>query len=168
MYVIDYTTIKNLPLNKVIDKFQQMPGLALNELKVQDLSFDQNNQEIYPGNGVYIYREQTKAKYIGKCSATSFTERMAKHFDLRSVAWMNHLLKNICKKQWKILEPIDQDLLKASRYAFKNFNLILIHFTQDFDEIKKLERVLLRSMGSLNGYKSLYIKDQTQLLTSYY
>lgn len=84
-YLIQYRDIENATIQNLLDKLDLIEGKALNELKVQDLSYH-NGIPIWPGQGVYLFRKGKRVLYVGKVSSMSFTERIAKHYDFRSFA----------------------------------------------------------------------------------
>ncbi|MEQ8684634.1 MAG: hypothetical protein RIE86_05040 [Imperialibacter sp.] len=164
-YLIEYSDIETGSIQSLIDRLDQINGKDLNELRVQDLSYH-NGEPIWPGQGVYIFRKGKRILYVGKVSSMSFTERISKHFDFRSFAWMNTLLKLISKKELEH-ETQDHDSLKrASRYAFENLNLILINF-ETRDRINRTERLLRSCARPLNKFKNLTEKNFEKLLCEY-
>jgi len=163
-YLIDYEHVKNSSITDFLEIVSKAEGKRLNELKVQDLTY-QNGKEIWPGEGVYIFRNNREIVYVGKARSMSFTERVPKHFDFRHFAWFNRLLELICTKTLG-LEWNDENAKKASSYAFKNLNLVLINF-KDRDRINRIERLLRASTESLNKFKNLKVKNFNIKLDDY-
>ena len=159
-FVLQYSTVKNLTINCFISKLKDTPGIKLKSLKIKDLS------DIYPGLGVYIFKQGKKFYYVGKVSSMSFVERIPKHFDLRESAWMNRLLKIICEKQ--LNKEINYECLKnASKFAFNNLNLVLINFEENWEKISRIERLLRSTNEPLNSFKTIKIEDQSIIINKY-
>ena len=76
-YLINYNEVSNISIEKLLEKIKSRKGKPLEELKVKDLSY-YNSNAIYPGLGVYIFRNGEQIKLVGKVSSMSFTERIAK------------------------------------------------------------------------------------------
>lgn len=148
-YLVNFENIKQMQIKMLLHNLGNMDGIRLNELKVKDLT-SYNGNEIFPGIGVYIFREGVRAIYVGKCSSNSFTERIPKHFDLRHYAWMNNLLKIICVK--RLGEITDENLKKASKDAFDKFNMILITFSNR-NKINRVEKLLRIALNPLNNFR---------------
>lgn len=163
-YLIEYEDYKNLPVKNLLDAISLSRGQLLQDLKVRDLTYH-NSLAIFPGQGVYIFRENKDAVYVGKVSSMSFTERIAKHFDFRNFAWMNGLIKAICSKKMA-LDINDDNLKLSSEYAFDNLNLVLINFTER-SKINRTERLLRSCMSPLNKFKYLKENDLEKILFEY-
>jgi ribosomal protein L24E len=163
-YLLDYRDLQQGSIQSMLTRIDAAEGINLKELRVQDLSF-YNGKPIYPGTGVYLFRKGKKIVYVGKCSSMSFTERIAKHFDFRTYAWMNRLLKLVCQKELQLEETHD-NLKIAAQYAFENLNLVLIHFNQR-DRINRTERLLKACSKSLNCFKKLRVKNLEAIVDTY-
>jgi hypothetical protein len=164
-YLIEYRDIENKSIQELLDLLNQTVGKKLNDLKVLDLSYH-NGQPIWPGVGVYIFRNDKRAIYVGKVSSMSFTERIAKHFDFRSFAWMNRLLKLISEKELHHEVQDHNNLKIASKYAFENLNIVFINFDQR-DRINRTERLLRSCMHPLNKFKNLTEKNLDKIINEY-
>jgi len=163
-YLLEYDNIKDLSIKILLETLSDTNGKKLNDLKVRDLTYH-NKNKIFPGEGVYIFREDISAIYVGKVSSMSFTERIAKHFDLREVSWFNRLLKLLCERELKI--PVNNENLKtASEYAFQKLNLVLINF-KNRDRINRTERLLRSCMEPLNKFKYLEEKNLGKIVSEY-
>ena len=93
-HLLQYEDVCSLTINDLLNEINQKDGVKLNQLKVMDLTYH-NKEPIYPGIGVYIFRNDKDILLVGKVSSMSFTERIAKHFDLRKGAWFNTLVKPV-------------------------------------------------------------------------
>jgi len=157
-YLLNFEDIRQMSIESMLSTLSNTDGITLDELKVKDLTY-YNEKEIFPGIGVYLFREDKKVIYVGKCSSNSFTERIPKHFDIRKIAWMNSLLKLICKKQL-LVEINDENLKRASQDAFKKLNLILINFSdrRKINRIEKLLRSCTDPLNKLKKYKEINLE----------
>ena len=97
-YIIEFENYEDFTLSDFIDVIKKTDGIPLNELKVKDLTYC-NDEFIEGGCGVYIFKEKEDIILVGKAETVSFTERIAKHFDLRTNAWFNRLLYTISMKK---------------------------------------------------------------------
>jgi len=166
-YLLEFDDIQHLSIESFLNAIQRTPGIKLEELTVKKLSYH-NEEIIYPGMGVYIFRTGTKFKYVGKVSSMSFTERIPKHLDVRPYAWMNSLLKILALKELNETNIERRELEKASKYAFDNLNLVLINFkSNERDLINRLERMLRSYPGPLNRFKRLRETDKSISVLEY-
>ncbi len=165
-YLIEYKDIKNLSIENALKKIEQTKGLALSQMRLQNLNYC-NGKHIYPGHGVYLFRKGTDIVYVGKVRNMSFIERIPKHFDLRHRGWFNRLLKIICEKELNISHRDSDDNLKiANQYAFENLNLVLIHFHEN-TKVDGIERLLRSCTNALNCFKTLKYRRLDQKLEDY-
>ena len=164
-FLIEYHDIENKSIRELLKLLNETEGRKLNELKVLDLSYH-NGNPIWPGEGVYIFRNGKRAVYVGKVSSMSFTERIARHFDFRSFAWMNRLLKLISERELKHEKLNHENLKIASKYAFENLNIVLINFSNR-DRINRTERLLRSCTQPLNKFKKLTEKNLEQIVKEY-
>lgn len=151
-YLIQYDDIKKLSLGGLLNFLKQKKGLPLREVSIDRLtSF--NEEYIFPGTGVYIFRDKEKLVYVGKASSMSFIERVPKHFDPRTYAWMNRLLELVSKK---VLNEVSQkDYKQALGYVLENYNLLLIHINdENKSKINILEDKLRGTKEPLNRFKT--------------
>lgn len=163
-YLIEYDEIKHSSISDFIEKIKTTEGKKLSELKVMDLTYH-NGQLIFPGEGVYIFRENQEIFLVGKVSSMSFTERIPKHFDYRPFAWFNRLLFLVCERHLK-LERTEENFKVASKYAFENLNIVLVNF-KNRERINRTERLLRSCTNTLNKFKYLQEKDLTKLVNEY-
>lgn len=163
-YLIKYEDIKNLSINDALKKLEQLDGKELSKLRLVDLTIC-NNQYIFPGHGIYLFRQKKEIVYVGKVRSMSFIERIPKHFDLRHSGWFNRLLKIICLKKLGI-EHSDENLLKAHTFAFSHLNLVLIDFGID-KNVDKIERLFRSCTGALNSFKKVKHKNVSQIIDTY-
>jgi len=166
-YLLQFDKIKNLSAREFIDLINSIKGAPLKDLKLYDLSYF-NGQRILPGIGVYVFKDSNAPIYVGKCSSSSFIERIPKHFDSRKVAWFHRLLELIALKKLGSKIISDDSLLKASDYAFENTTLILINFSIDQKvSIKFLEKLLRIILKPLNKFKNKKLKDYNMTVAEY-
>lgn len=152
-YCIDYEDLTELTVNEVLVLLSKIHGLLASEMKVRDLVFYKNNP-IYPGNGVYIFKDDSRYIYVGDCVARNFVERVPAHFDPRHFGWFNSLLKNLSKEKNIENDDIESVFIENSRFAFDNFSIILINFKNyDRKHINKLETLLRIVLKPLNTFK---------------
>ena len=166
-YLIEFEDYLSFSVNQFIEIINKTEGIKLNELRVKDLTY-YNNQFINPGHGIYIFKDDRSILLIGKARTMSFTERIAKHFDLRPNAWFNRLLFviNRDKEKFKIVSNNDEDGFKrSSEYVFNNAKLLLINIKSDrIHQIDKFENILRATAEPLNRFKRK-IKDGGVLLS---
>lgn len=163
-YLIEYDDLKTSSIKDSLEAISKIQGKKLNELKVKDLTYH-NSEEIWPGEGVYIFRDEDKVIYVGKARSMSFTERIAKHLDFRHFAWFNRLLELICIKILE-LEWNNENAKKSSKYAFENLNLVLINFKSK-ERIDRTERLLRSCAEPLNKFKNLKESNLDKIIDEY-
>lgn len=163
-YLIEFEEIESYSVSAFIDRIKRTKGKKLSDLKVRDLTYH-NEEPIWPGEGVYIFRENEEILLVGKVSSMSFTERIPKHFDVRPFAWFNRLLYLTCVRHLK-LEKNEKNFITASKYAFENLNLVLINFKKR-EKINRIERLLRSSTNTLNKFKKLKELKFDKLLDEY-
>lgn len=149
-YLIEFDDFSNLNISQFIDIINQTKGIKLEELKVRDLTY-YNNELINPGHGIYIFKTDEKILLIGKARSNSFTERISKHFDIRPAAWFNRLLFITCREHFKT-ELNDDNFRIASKFVFENGRLILINM-KNLSQIDKFESILRGTTETLNRFK---------------
>ena len=118
-YIIEFENYEDFTLGDFIEVIKKIEGIPLNELKVKDLTY-YNDEFIEGGCGVYIFKEKEEIILVGKAETVSFTERIAKHFDLRTNAWFNRLLYVISMKKLGFGAKDEKGYREASKYAFIN------------------------------------------------
>lgn len=160
-YLLEYENIKTGSIKDLLALLQDTQGKKLNELKVKDLTYH-NDKPIWPGTGVYLFRNEREIVYVGKAQSMSFTERIAKHFDLRTYAWFNRLLELICTKGLG-LEWNNENSITASKYAFEKFNVIFINFAEP-ELIDELETLLRSCTPALNKFKNRRKEDLSEIV----
>ena len=166
-YLLQFDEIKNLTASELIGLLNSKKGVPLKDLRLYDLSHFKG-QNIYPGIGVYVFKDANEPIYVGKCLSSSFIERIPKHFDSRKVAWFHRLLELITLKKLDLKIISDDSLLKASDYAFENTSLILINFSIDQKaSIKSLEKLLRIILKPLNKFKNKKLKDYNMIVSEY-
>ena len=135
-YIIEFENYEDFTLGDFIEVIRKTEGIPLNELKVKDLTY-YNDEFIEGGCGVYIFKEKEDIILVGKAETVSFTERIAKHFDLRTNAWFNRLLYIISMKKLGFLQKLN---LKCKTTK----NNIISSYKEDyfFDRKKREDRVL--------------------------
>jgi len=80
-YLIEFEDYSNYTIREFIEILKSKKGKLLKDLKVKDLTYF-NGKLINPGHGIYIFKENDEIILVGKARTTSFTERIAKHFDV--------------------------------------------------------------------------------------
>ena len=164
-FVLQYEELKKMTLSQFVSVTKKTKGVLLKDLKVRDLSF-YNGQYIYPGEGVYVFKNGTELYHIGKCSSMSFTERLPKHFDVRKRAWFNRLLE-ITVQNNEHYSDDDEGYMAASAFVFDTLELVLINF-HERERISAIERLLRATNEPLNKFKRLRISDSTILVENYH
>ncbi|MBO0329840.1 hypothetical protein [[Muricauda] lutisoli] len=155
-YLIDFEDHINLTVKQFIDLINKTEGIKLNQLKVKDLSYF-NEQPILPGHGIYIFKTEEKILLIGKARSNSFTERISKHFDFRPKAWFNRLLFITCREHFK-KELTEENFKEASKYVFDNGSLILVNMKNP-KQIDQFENILRGTTETLNKFKRKRYND---------
>lgn len=151
-HLINYSEIKNLSINDLIEKLSVIRGININDMTLKDFIF-YNNSPITSGCGVYIFKNKNQFYYVGDCSSRSFIERIPCHFDTRPEAWMNVLLKHYTKRS-KNLEIDKTNLENSAIEVFADCTLIMINFEKrDPEKISKLEKILLSTLNPINKSK---------------
>lgn len=150
-YLMEYEQFCHLHLSKFIEEIKNTNGIPLNDLKIKDLTYF-NNEIINPGIGVYVFKLKNEIFLVGKVRSNTFTERIPKHFDVRPNAWFNRLLFVTCREHLKI--PLDKNgYLEASKFCFENLNLVLIN-VKDSSKVDILEKALRANSEALNRCKN--------------
>ena len=98
-YLLNVNDLRDLTIVQVIEKLKTTSGIQLRNCTIADLVFFEENP-IYSGNGVYVFKENGDFIYVGNCVARNFIERIPAHFDVRAGGWFNSLLVNIIKKKY--------------------------------------------------------------------
>jgi len=175
-YLINYQEVKDLNLESFIRIIKSKKGRKLSELKVKDLTYH-NGEIIYPGEGVYIFRDtknDNRIILVGKVTSMSFTERISKHFDVRRNAWFNRLLKIV----WENKNPNinadnikDENLIEISKSVFSRMDIVLINFIYEHNKsrkkINRIEKLLRASTKTLNKFKTIKINDFGIIIDKY-
>lgn len=151
-YLIEFDEVANLSIEQFKNLINNTEGIKLSELKVKDLTYC-NEQIINPGHGIYIFKADKEILLVGKARTTSFTERIPKHFDIRTNAWFNRLLYVICKRKNK-WDKNEENYLKSSKFAFESASLILVNMKNP-QQIDQFEKILRGTIKPLNEYKNL-------------
>lgn len=163
-HFIEYENLESRSIRDVLKTINGIDGIKLSDLRVKDLSY-QNGQVVIPGQGVYLFREGKKVVYVGKVSSNSFTERIAKHFDVRNGAWFNRLLQLI--NWYSLPQQLDCEYyIDASKYAFQHLNLVMINF-KSRERINRTESLMRACYRPLNKFKRERHIDLDTLLKEY-
>jgi len=134
-------------LEEVIAAIHQVEGIKVADLRVHQLISEDQNLN----HGIYIFKNNLKEIYVGKCTSCSFVERISAHFDNRDGAWMNTILKKISKSK-------NTTIQEAYNYFLSSFELILIPLTENFIEnnnVNALEKELINCIATLNKKRKL-------------
>ncbi|SFJ22947.1 hypothetical protein [Myroides guanonis] len=155
-YLVEFDDYKEFTVGEFIEILRRKKGRHLNDLKVKDLTYF-NNQLITPGHGVYIFKEDDAIILVGKARNVSFTERIAKHLDIRPDAWFNRLMyvksRQILGDNFKTTLDKTESFKEASLYAFEHYSLILINM-ENAKQIDQFESILRGTANPLNKYKT--------------
>jgi hypothetical protein len=181
-YLIEYSDIKDMSIDKFLEKLESKTGLPLSDCTISKLVF-YNGVPILTGNGVYIFKNDKRYLYVGKCSSRSFVERIPAHFDIRNTAWFNSFLKKLINiekinqnieiiKPWFIKNDpkINEDkvalLKKQAKKSLENHQLILINFKPDNkikENIIKLEYILRIVLEPINKIQNEDINTKQKI-----
>lgn len=169
-YLLQYSEVKNYSLGNFKEEIENLEGINISDLKISNLNYH-NGVNIYPGMGVYVFRENKKYKYVGKVSSMSFTERIPKHFDTRPYAWFNSLIETVLKneKNSNCMSFEVSEYQKVAKHIYDNYNLVLINFEEekDFGHINKIETLLRASASPLNKFKTKRINDDSLIISKF-
>lgn len=135
----------NYNLAELKEEITRREGINVSDLRVQQLISPDPNLN----HGIYIFKNDSKEIYVGKCTSRSFVERISAHFDNRDGAWLNTILKKISKSN-------NITIQEAYFYFLKYFQLILIPVNTEIftkPEINTLEKELIREISNLNKIK---------------
>lgn len=156
-YLLNAKDISGLTVRELYDRLKSFNGIRVKDIKLSDLIFFED-EPIYSGNGVYVFKYQHEFIYVGSCVARNFIERIPAHFDLRHTGWFNSLLVSVCKRD--LLPKKNEHLTSAAKAIFDKASLVLINF--DFHKkdhklnvtsIKLLERILRSALTPYNKTK---------------
>lgn len=154
-YLLEFEDFTNYTVEEFINIIKSRKGKHLDDLKVKDLSYF-NGELINQGHGIYIFKEKDKIILVGKARSVSFTERIAKHLDIRPDAWFNRLMyvksrQDLGENFKNTLDKTDS-FKKASKYAFENYSLVLINMINP-NQIDTFESILRGTANPLNEFK---------------
>jgi hypothetical protein len=162
-HLIEVEEIESVLIKDLPDYLLKKQGLRLSKMTVSDLVFH-NGKAIRHGNGVYVFRENQRPVYVGNCVARNFVERIPAHFDVRENGWFNSLLlSRIQEKEGRRAkeDKTDENLEEAARYAFDNYNLLLINFsTHDKDAMSRLELLMRLILNPINKFKRKRLPEE--------
>lgn len=167
-YCLNFEDIKRLTIAEFKDLLKKTEGIPLSNMSLKDLVFI-DDEPIYTGNGVYVFKNNDRFIYVGSCCARNFVERIPAHFDIRHQGWFNSLLKNIVTKEYEEVETTDENLTRAARDAFEKYQIVMVNFLS-YDkkrEIELLEYLLRISLEPLNKFKTKRIIDWHQKIEDY-
>lgn len=153
-------TINYNAIGTVFKIINSIPGIKVNDLKLNDLMFP-----AYYCNGVYLFydpnsallshpnltkksQNPNKIVYIGKAGGRTFIERIAAHFAPRAKDYMNNMLKNMAMLLFSAKTDKDIDLCFP---IAKEFYLKIIYFPSYCPNvnncIEQLEKELIKYYG---------------------
>lgn len=123
-----------------------VPGILVSDLKYVDLFFPAQWC-----NGIYLFYENEKLLYIGKCSSRAVIDRIGGHLTPRSSDMMNCFLKRLCIGNPPDLEgELDAVMSRALGMKIK-----YIPVDSQFNElIGILESYMIRSLAPCYNYRS--------------
>ena len=168
-YLLQYDLISGKTIDELVQLITEIQGLKVKDCRISDLIF-YNDEPIYSGNGVYIFKSADRFIYVGCCVARNFVERIPAHFDLRVSGWFNSLLDNMRKVDSN--ERSNETLTQAARLALESYSIVLINFplsdyTKHVSNIKILETLLRKVLNPYNTLKSKPI-DRSIKLADYF
>ncbi len=162
-YLIEVEELDSILIKDLPGFLLEKQGLQLSKMTVSDLVFHRG-KAIRCGNGVYLFREEQRPVYVGNCIARNFVERIPAHFDVRKNGWFNSLLlSRIQEKEGRRVkeDKTDENLEAAARYAFNNYNLLLINFsTYDKDAMNRLELLMRLTLNPINKFKRKRLPEE--------
>jgi hypothetical protein len=135
---------------KLMKEVMLSTGKKLNQLLLKDFVLKEPI-DCNLSHGVYVFKEKTEIRYVGKASSRPFIERVPAHLDTRGYGWMNTMLKYLSKEDKR-----EKGYLEESIYAIDNFELLLVLFkTEDCikENITKVESYLIENTNCLNKKK---------------
>lgn len=145
----EYKEIKEDNFNILLDAITNTSGKKVNQILLSDFILEEpNGYEL--NHGIYVFKEDSEIKYIGKASSRPFIERIPAHLDIRRNGWMNNMLKYLSEDS----DP--KNYLKESLHVIENYELLLVLFkTEDCtkDKISEAERFLIDNTNCLNKKK---------------
>ncbi|MBR9703514.1 hypothetical protein GOV10_05725 [Candidatus Woesearchaeota archaeon] len=97
MEILFYDDIKGLTFVELEKKMSSI-AKPVSEYSIADFIF-YVGKALHPCTGLYAFFEGNVLMYIGKASSNSFVEQIPRHFDVRSGAWFNSLLKKMGTKK---------------------------------------------------------------------
>lgn len=164
-YLLQFDHISNKTIDELVQVLTQAQGIKVKDCKISDLIF-YDEEPIYSGNGVYIFKSSSRFYYVGSCVARNFVERIPAHFDLRESGWFNSLLDNIRKQNGEARTNLV--LTQAAKHAMGNCSLVLINFSsgdhlRNISNIKSLEALLRRILHPYNYLKQRPINQSLKL-----
>ena len=147
---VPITYEKEINFNSLLDAVVKTCGKKMKEILLSD--FILNEPDGFELNhGVYIFKEGSNIKYIGKASSKPFIERIPAHLDTRARGWFNNMLKLIST------ETSPSDYLKESLDVLENYELLLVLFSKEEtnlkEKISQTERFLINHTVCLNKKK---------------
>lgn len=114
--------------------------------------------------GVYVFFDlDEKPVYVGKTSSRSILERVAAHYDLRPLGFMNSFLSSLSGNRMSRILPraSDEDLKRAFRMSL-DYKLLFIELAHKA-QINTLENILSREfeppLNSIRGKRPYSVAD---------
>ena len=130
---------KDLTIEGLVERIKGAEKMAFKDMKLTDLIYD--GQSL---TGIYVvFNEDDKPIYVGKSSSRAILERIAAHFDLRSIAFMNSYLCALAGKYKGKKEPQanDAELKEAYKRALEH-KLVFVSI-KNCKEYNKIETALM-------------------------
>lgn len=138
--IIYYNQIKDSTLEELKERIVQNDKKIIREIKIVD--FLEQEQSLI---GVYLFFDvQNTPVYVGKTGSRAILERIAAHYDLRSVGFMNSFLSSLSGKRMsrKLPRATEEDLQSAYKISL-DYKLLFIEL-QSKEQINRLENILAR------------------------
>jgi len=136
-YLIEYSDIRDITIDKFTEKLKSKMGLPLPDCKISKLE-SHNDKPILLGNGVYLVKDEENILFVGDCSSRKFAEKIPTHFNKRKG-------ENLNKIDFHYIDSYLDFFTQQPNISLYNYKLILINFNQSNyskDDISKLKNLL--------------------------
>ena len=135
--------------SNLIEQIRSQSGKRLNAVHLKDFILEEPS-DCNLHHGIYILKEASEIRYVGKASSRPFIERVPAHLDVRGNSWMNTMLRYLAGDK----KP--DHFIVESLYAIENFELLFVVFKNDEctrENISAVERFLIDNTNCLNKKK---------------
>lgn len=83
-YKFDFEDLSKKRLRVIKQQILNSNKIKINDLTLRHLIYFQNNPILF-GNGVYLFFNNQKCIYVGKCSSRTFIQRIPAHLEMRDI-----------------------------------------------------------------------------------